>query len=415
VLIKGIYALVPAKAQKEATDASLDDTLVLSDRLNKARITSNETWVSLKPKKSLPMCSREETKNDARRITMKQTKALVSQIRGGGGDMKSILLAKDTTSSLSCNSGKMRSVLTLLTASFILLVMSFTFSSCKSCNKNKAKDDGRSGKTSIDGNSNTPDGSSTSNRTRTCQSSDGNSNTPDGSSTFVTKELMSLDDIERLVDKAAGYAYAAWVAKKEAHIKNHNASETDKASEMMIITKKKLQEVVNARKEVEKLMQEVVAAEKPAGKATADNVEAIELLLLKIELDLSKVKFWAENAKFNMARAMMFTALTAYTRARLAHNAAQTADTEATEAEEKAALERWERWRVEKAQRETAQNDMHAAYVTVENKWAVARNDAQATAAGRQDALRIARAAFVKEAKSKGKSDQGANAAFIGC
>jgi hypothetical protein len=42
--------------------------------------------------------------------------------------------------SLSCNGANMKSILTLLTASFILLSSSFTLSSCKACNKNKEPD-----------------------------------------------------------------------------------------------------------------------------------------------------------------------------------------------------------------------------------------------------------------------------------
>jgi hypothetical protein len=55
--------------------------------------------------------------------------------------MKSILLAKDTTSSLSCKIEKMRSILTLLTV-VILLASSFTLSSCKKRSKDQPGRDG---------------------------------------------------------------------------------------------------------------------------------------------------------------------------------------------------------------------------------------------------------------------------------
>jgi hypothetical protein len=47
---------------------------------------------------------------------------------------------------LSCKDAKMKNILSILTASFILLSSSFTFSSCKNCdgNKNKGKDNGKS-------------------------------------------------------------------------------------------------------------------------------------------------------------------------------------------------------------------------------------------------------------------------------
>jgi hypothetical protein len=58
--------------------------------------------------------------------------------------MKSILPIKDTTPSLSFKIGKMRNLLTILIASFIL----FTLSSCKDCSKKETKPDGRNGKVS---------------------------------------------------------------------------------------------------------------------------------------------------------------------------------------------------------------------------------------------------------------------------
>jgi hypothetical protein len=72
---------------------------------------------------------------------MRETKTLVSQYQSvsqvqsvvGGG----VLPTQDTaTFQSSCEGGKMKSILTILTA-VVLLVLSFTFSSCKDCGKKK--------------------------------------------------------------------------------------------------------------------------------------------------------------------------------------------------------------------------------------------------------------------------------------
>jgi hypothetical protein len=53
----------------------------------------------------------------------------------------------------------MKSILTVLTASFVLLASSFTFSSCKDCGKKGTESTDRGGKTSTDGNGKAMDSS----------------------------------------------------------------------------------------------------------------------------------------------------------------------------------------------------------------------------------------------------------------
>jgi hypothetical protein len=76
-----------------------------------------------------------------------------------------------------------RKTLTLLTASFILLASSFTFSSCKACDKEKSKPPGRDGNAN-----NTSSDTKTSSGTTDGQTTDDNSKTTSGSDSKTTDD-----------------------------------------------------------------------------------------------------------------------------------------------------------------------------------------------------------------------------------
>jgi hypothetical protein len=158
----------------------------------------------------LGQATTEENKKQYKEGAMKEIKALVGQIRGGGGDIKSISPTKDTTPSLSCKSGKMRSVLTLLTASFILLVLSFTFSSCKPCNdkdNNQASSVGTAGRDDPKPNSSGDNGETTGGQT---------AQDPDVVILQTLKQL--LEEIEQAQTKAEDSKMKTQEARKNAQI-----------------------------------------------------------------------------------------------------------------------------------------------------------------------------------------------------
>jgi hypothetical protein len=100
----------------------------------------------------------------------------------------------------------MKSILTILTASFILLISSFTFSSCKDCGKKGKEPAGRGGKTSTEGDnktvlgdsSNIPDGSALS-----VSTGRGGKTSTEGDNKTVPGDSSNIPDSQTAQDPAA--------------------------------------------------------------------------------------------------------------------------------------------------------------------------------------------------------------------
>jgi hypothetical protein len=242
-----------------------------------------------------------------------------------------------------------RKTLTFLTASFILLASSFTFNSCKDCGKKKTEPAGRGGDTN---------------------NTDTSSDIPKPPE--PKRELMLLQ-IQALVDKVAGYAYAAWFAAEEAYDK--------KDGDVVAFRKEKLQEVVAAREKLEELMKMPIVAEAKnfRDRDITYHVEAIELLSVKMEREEKWAAYLLRHAEWSVADAV--------------YQAAEEESQEEAEA---------------KATKQAKEPERDAAY-EADDKAAEKWNKAWKA---KSDAVKIARAAFVAAAKSKGKTDKDANEAF---
>jgi hypothetical protein len=162
---------------------------------------------------------------------MKQTKALNIQVRGGIG-------VKSKT-------------LTILTASFILLISSFTFSSCKNCGKKEPKSTDRDNKTSQD---------------------------PVVPNTSESKKELTLLDIKPLVKVAARHTARAHCAMTKAmYAYKHEAKKTE------------AQNASSEKKKVEVLTKNPIVAEaknlKDKKNIVVAYANAIGLLFERAKLD----------------------------------------------------------------------------------------------------------------------------------
>jgi hypothetical protein len=266
---------------------------------------------------------------------MKETKTLVGQVRAGGGVKQKVLA--------------------ILVAS-VLFAFSFTLNSCKDCGKKKTEPAGRGG----------------------------NTNNTDTSSDIPKppepkRELTPLQKIQALVDKAAGYAYAAWFAENEASGNTENG---------VAFTEGKLKEVVTAGKEQMNLVQEAEAAEKPEAenKSIKNNLEAIKLLLLKTKREEKFTEYWVAYEVYEAAR-----------------KAAKKAKRKVTKAAAKAAGATQEEYEAQAATAERAElaakakNKVDDESDMIDREWNKAWKE-------NSDAVEIARKAFVKAATTgKGK------------
>jgi hypothetical protein len=240
-----------------------------------------------------------------------------SKIIGGGGVQKEYCKPNTLPLELSCKQAQMKSILSILTA-VVLLISSFTFSSCKNCGKKEPEPAGRGGKTSTDGNNKTKssdngnipgDGNISDDNGKTPAgkepepagrggktSTDGNSKTtsgddnktPDGPTTQDpvvpntpdTKKELELQDIEPLVKAAAGHTASA---RRATHDANNAWAVGD-----MSIAKIKAQNASNEKKKVEDLTKNPIVAEAKNLKDKKNIVahaNAIGLLFERAKLD----------------------------------------------------------------------------------------------------------------------------------
>jgi hypothetical protein len=181
-------------------------------------------------------------------------------------------------------------ILTLLTA-VILFGFSFTFSSCKACDKKEKKPTDRGGKTSTEGDNKTTSGdddnisddgntSDNPNLPSTPSSDTTEPDIPDSKPAPAPKEKLKLSDIESLV---AGYAYTTSRAVTDAMYKSQAVAEN------------KWNEAKTAGEKLGDLMKLPVVAE---AKNSGDiiRVNAIELLWLMAGYKVANAEVWKEWA-----------------------------------------------------------------------------------------------------------------------
>jgi hypothetical protein len=328
--------------------------------------------------------------------------------------------------------------LTILTASFVLLISSFTFSSCKDCGKKEPEPAGRGGKTStendnktkssdngnIPGNGNisddngkTPagdDGSISGNDNKTKSSdngnipgngniSDDNGKTPagdDGSipgngnisnnptpppfsdTTEPKREITLLQQIQELVKEAAGYVLDAYDAMKATH-DARDLNDLPKAQT----------EAANAATASGKLKdltkRSIVTEAKNSGvENIAIYVRAIELLSVRMEREEKRAVYWLRTTENELA---------------------QGAQRVAGDAKKQAAKEACDRTQAAFATADAEDDNAGKAW---DEAWSVAQQKA-----AESEALNIVRDAFVNVAKVKGNKGEGmseedANSAF---
>jgi hypothetical protein len=262
-----------------------------------------------------------------------------------------------------------RKTLTLL-AAVVLFGFSFTFSSCKACDKND-----RSGKTSTEGDNKTTSGDDGN------ISGDGNIlGNPKPKLFSEPKRELTLSDIEPLVDKAAKYAVDVCA------VAAGDADNMSKAEEGEAATK---------RKNLEDLMKMpiMVEAEKSKNKNITDSVKAIVLLLERAKLAEKSVTNMARVAEYNAAILKTLTAKEAERaeQLKLKENEAQ------KDTEERIAQATMKRWKLEQEEEasEKRQKTADEALDEACKAWRAKQVEVE------PDALNIARVAFVEEVNKR--------------
>jgi hypothetical protein len=258
-------------------------------------------------------------------------------------------------------------VLTLLTASFILLSSSFTFSSCKDCDKKEPEPTDRDNKTSIDDNSKTKSGD--------------DSNTPYNPNPSPApaldipkpKKKLTPSQIKDLVKKVAGHVYAA----RELGVTSFSSYNKLNG---VTITEENLQKLKVKDKEVEKIVQNVRKAEKPEDPDTTNDVNAIELLSLKMEREKKFAELLVTKAKRVAAKMAKDAADTKVGKADVKEQDRLEADRAKVE---------WEEAQKEERAADTEDDNMY-------NKW-------EAKLSEKSKALGIARDVFLEVAMVEGK------------
>jgi hypothetical protein len=214
----------------------------------------------------------------------------------------------------------MRSVLTILTASFILFILSFTLSSCKDCGKKETKPD-RNGKT-IDTGSDAktangmPDGQPPQGPVvpgSTTDAAIGVTTKPNGGGPALTlssntpnpnipgstpKPAPTLQRIQALAQTATDHAFKTCDAIWSRY--DHSLCNLDRLIKYKGITVDDVKQVIHkaatAKNKLKKLAdsQEVKDAEASADKEISNTAKVIGLLLLKTERDEAHmIWYWA--------------------------------------------------------------------------------------------------------------------------